>query len=580
MKRPVLIRIILYSAMVAITYWIVRLHLPNPGDRLDEDTVLAMHEYVVKQLGEKPLGEEIYAASKALEDKKLFDKPEFSYFSWTLPVAVVEPANLEDARSLTRQLSDNLSDLLSLAKEGIAFPSRESVKEWLESGEQESYERYDWLSGVSFSVFQNSAKALLIEADMYAKEGKWQEAFESFRDIDTLAHTVRYDWLIGHLIAMTLRGYEANGFERILSANPSAGADSKTLDVLKSTCGQHILSDRQTRMLEHLGLVLMECKYSRSVWGEFIGDVLTLSTLLYSEDFIRNPHNEKWMKGIEKRYGIQTASMDRFDATERLYTLFMVDWTMYPSLKKFLRRVGETEKELFERFPLVSALRERLSPSVRMRIVGYCYTPWEPNYYEAYIRSVVPAVRLELLRIAFAARLYYRDKNRFPEAVEELVPEYLERLPAFEYTEGFLPTTDLTTDPNRILSPIKITKVELDAHDICGVLGIRQKERWSEDRVNITPFGDLEWQNLSENVANVMAQYLGEFNKVMEGIAIKPAQDEKKSIVAKINAPQEFVAIYSPGPDGDDDGAMITYDPTNGTNSDGDIIVYPEGFAR
>ncbi|MCL5271635.1 MAG: hypothetical protein M1457_14020 [bacterium] len=49
-------------------------------------------------------------------------------------------------------------------------------------------------------------------------------------------------------------------------------------------------------------------------------------------------------------------------------------------------------------------------------------------------------------------------------------------------------------------------------------------------------------------------------------------------LTAKLRAPARVLAVWSPGPDGRDDGARLAYDPTNGTVSPGDIIVYPQGY--
>lgn len=47
---------------------------------------------------------------------------------------------------------------------------------------------------------------------------------------------------------------------------------------------------------------------------------------------------------------------------------------------------------------------------------------------------------------------------------------------------------------------------------------------------------------------------------------------------AKLRAPEKALVIWSPGPDGVDDGGRIVYDPTNGTISGGDLVVFPEGY--
>jgi hypothetical protein len=49
-------------------------------------------------------------------------------------------------------------------------------------------------------------------------------------------------------------------------------------------------------------------------------------------------------------------------------------------------------------------------------------------------------------------------------------------------------------------------------------------------------------------------------------------------IVARLRTPQRVLAAWSPGPSGKDEGGQISYDPSNGTTSRGDIVTFPEGF--
>ncbi len=575
MKRSVLIRLILYSAMICITYWIVRLHLPNPKDRLDNNTLLDIHKYVLDRIGEKPLGEEMSTALKELYDKNMQRTPEYEHFFRNLPVPVVEQANRHYALTLSRQLRDNIAEILRLAKQGVAFPSQESVKEWLESLDQENKS----LGGGYYWVYQFCSRSLLIESDMLYKEEKWDEAFQSLKDINTLAHAIGYDSFSGHLYAVALRSQLAAGFKRMLFLNPPPEVDRKALNLLNSLCACHILFDENTATILGMWELIRSTRMSHFFTWEYGSDIYTVSALLHNKDPLKNRNNKNWLKRITKRYAIDTEGTKIYETHSNLAPLLMVNWTFYPSIKKFLGRVGETEAQLIEPFPMVDAFRHRLPLRVVTRLIVYHSLPIGSSPYRSFVRSSTSAVRLELLRIAFATRLYYHDNKRFPDSVEELVPDYIESLPVLEYQKDLFKIANLNAGPNKFLSPMRIKKIQLSAYDFSAVLRLRPAWRY-EDRIIITPEGDLEWGNFSEEVANVMADYLKRFDRVIEEVSLKPAQGDKKSIVAKINAPQEFLALYSPGPDRDDDGAMITYDPTNGTVSSGDIIVYPEGFAR
>ncbi len=584
MKRAVLIRVILYSALIAISYWIVRLHTADPGDWLDKDTVLAIHKYVLDQIGEKPLGKEFYTATWEFADKKIRETEEYKHFIWELPMPVVESSNKQYAHTLAKKLRDNIQDLLQLSKQGILFPSQESVHEWLESpqnqtGVESSNEKrhYSLESGRNFWVYQYCTNSLLIESDMLYKEGKWDEAFQSLKDIDAIAQAIRYDSLIGHLIAETLRGKIAKGFERILLLNPPPEVDRRAVNVLNSLCARHILFNENAVMTSTLWALFTAAKTPPTFFYEFGSNMYTLSLLIDNRDSLKHLENKAWIDRKLRHLRINLDALERHEIHTALQELNITNWTFYPSVKKFLRQVGETETELAQPYSIADTFSERIPSIVRARLITYTALP---NLYYAFIHSSLPAVRLELMRNAFAARLYEQDKKKFPDSVEELVPDYLESPPVLKYVKNLFRTNGRNDNPNRILSPISVKRVQLDAYDIRRVLGIKPLGSYPLERINITPQGYLEWENMSEEEANVMADYLKHFNRVVESVSLEPAEHRDKTLTAKINAPQEFVALYSPGPDCDDDGGMIAYDPTNGTFSSGDIIVYPEGLAR
>jgi hypothetical protein len=52
----------------------------------------------------------------------------------------------------------------------------------------------------------------------------------------------------------------------------------------------------------------------------------------------------------------------------------------------------------------------------------------------------------------------------------------------------------------------------------------------------------------------------------------KPETPKQFLIDVQWRAPTRILAVWNGGPDGDDDRAMVVYDPTNGTISDGDLI--------
>jgi hypothetical protein len=591
MKRPVVFRIILYLAIVLISYLIVRLNFPDRKDQWNKDTALAVYEYLLRQIGEKPLGTEIYEATKSISDKNIPKFPEYQHFYYgELPVPVVEPANLQDAHKLVERMRSDTSELLRLAREGVMFPSEQSVKEWLEKPEKEETKQgegltYNPTSTAELVAYSMIVKSLRIESEMRALEGDWKGAIQSLEDIVALSRSIPYNYLLGHLIATLELGLAGDGFERMMLVNHPPEVDKEALLALNAISAKPIQFDQLTMLSEELEWIFFAAKGHFPAGAGPYYDANTILGLMAIENVLQRPENRKWLDRNRDRFVTRSFSGDEESPYNRTVEVEMMplDWTLYPSIQKFMERVGETETELMNSVSVIKSLGNKLSPALRTKLFVGMYIPL---YFipDAFVRTYVTATKLHLLRVAFAMRLFYHDKGNYPSNVEELVPDYLGDLPLLPFDQNLLKYRKNIRDPNSMLSPIRITRVELSAGDVCSALRIRlrteEPQTWERRRATLSKDGVLEWQNLSPKEAEVTVEYLRSLGRAVREVSVSPGQDEAKNVQATLKLPQRTLALYSPGPDGDDDGGKVQYDPTNGSVSDGDIIVYPEGLSQ
>ncbi len=101
--------------------------------------------------------------------------------------------------------------------------------------------------------------------------------------------------------------------------------------------------------------------------------------------------------------------------------------------------------------------------------------------------------------------------------------------------------------------------------------------------------GDREnWEKYLGEDAPIPAPLTAEYAERMASVHADPGEHPRDLlhfaervlliIEGDLKLPEEPRILWSPGPDGLDGGGKIPYDPTNGTLSAGDIIVFPERF--
>ncbi|MCL5271634.1 MAG: hypothetical protein M1457_14015, partial [bacterium] len=152
--------------------------------------------------------------------------------------------------------------------------------------------------------------------------------------------------------------------------------------------------------------------------AELLGFALSVSE---QRDRFRHASLRRWAAAFSRRLELSDnwSSMPN----DTLYGNGWV-WTAIPDIRVFLRRAIAREPVLFESFPLNAEERRDLDPWTM------AYLNLEPfgslsSYQKFYISTRVTMTKGRLLEAAFAARAYCRERGRWPERLDELVPAYL-----------------------------------------------------------------------------------------------------------------------------------------------------------
>lgn len=164
-----------------------------------------------------------------------------------------------------------------------------------------------------------------------------------------------------------------------------------------------------------------------------------------------------------------------------------------------------------------------------------------------------------------------------------------------EIRAAFL-TQSVESDPEGLIASVRLLDVsgnkpvELDV-DTLLALGYREirnkiaigilKEmtpEYEKKLESIRTSQDLQNLRADQVINAAMIRNLDELKAIYDSRDTNRPRPEKIRLEMTLNRPDKVFAIWSPGPDGIDEGGRVVYDPTNGTISGGDIVVYPEGY--
>lgn len=475
----------------------------------------------------------------------------------------------------------------------------------------------------NFLALQVLSKVRRAQAERAISNRRWDDALRLLESAARFGDPVRYDSLFGDLVDVATRAIGYGGYATLLHADPPPAVERAALDTLvalrrtdpdfdESTI---MLRDRDNRLRTFIQAIEAGRLSTDRLFDDLAGGdtqpVLMASVLAKQKDRIREPRLKAWAVRFERDHGDAWGRM-----THNQGAFAVPRWTTNPSIRRWLREMIEKEPWTY-RDPLIpEAEFPKLDRWTMLEANLYQFTG---NLLEAVTRGRVASTRGRLVEAALAARLYRAQNGAWPRAIGDLAALY--PLPVEAKT-----STSTQTGP---YLPLRIAELPLTGElktvlwsQVLPLSGITWKigEFIKPDgTILVEQFGaTADWMkepvrllaieqallahpalvDSAEAEMKTRGTYLPldpawarqitdqfdqqRFDPPTRPRATQPApaaeQPGALRLKAKLKAPEKTTVIWSPGPSGRDDGGLIAYDPTNGTTSRGDLVVFPNNF--
>lgn len=301
-------------------------------------------------------------------------------------------------------------------------------------------------------------------------------------------------------------------------------------------------------------------------------------------------------------------------------------WTDVPAAERWLKEMVEKEPWIYKIYGFSEETYKGLDPWT-MSLYGYL-NYLGANLDESATRCKITSTKGRLLEAAFAAQIHQRETGTMPDSAT--------------INETLSPLPETTYGPIQILQPNSYDelKISLWSNVLPSLKGtwLNPKEDLATYQWSAYFTGQIGEARQKAAEALALKQILGQYPRLVEDVhvniqlpnswpkkfnSMKEAEDVLSASIstapvsptptptptptpryggyggyggygygspqppapavflhfsATLRAPDSVWILWSPGPDGEDDGGTIQYDPTNGTMSRGDLIVFPEVF--
>lgn len=289
--------------------------------------------------------------------------------------------------------------------------------------------------------------------------------------------------------------------------------------------------------------------------------------------------NQRWLQRITKK---------------GIWPPYQAKLTTLPALRKRLRHILATEP-YFRKKPYLldeADLRE-LSPELQVLLrfpvaLDAPHMFWTPTY--------MGATRLELVRAALGSRIFRAEKGRWPNDIAELQAADLITTPVVPFP-GSVTIVDLYAKYKDQPLAVDYFLISVIAGSLLPAYadtypGARGATFFTLEYTSTTFTLTLravpeECLEATEYSLKGFTPLVGKVRRVLAVPESHPVQEFKDGrfpyprpgsplyrearFEAEFKRPRHFGWAYSWGPDGKDDGGIISYDPTNGMISPGDI---------
>jgi hypothetical protein len=471
-------------------------------------------------------------------------------------------------------------------------------------------------SAESYLAYQTCAKVQRMLAERAVRCGAWDEALARLEALGKISDLARDRQLLGQMIAIAVRGIAYGGYATLLQADPPPEVLNSALQALKRLQASEPAMDCWTLLGEPFcSLAYVQAGQTARLpilmLRQYQSLLLQQTVLEYALQAkkIKTPRLRRWGETQARRFGLASLNSN---GLLMLANADMVEWTAAPAATRWLRDVAAHEPELCRAMQLDAPELADMDPVARMELL----TPrlmTMPNIVESLWRARVMQTQGRLVAAALAMRLYRAEHGDWPEMAEA---------PGFAWLDATTTETGpvAAVPPARPFWPLHMGWVALDDAETSFALWnqrlpIRELMQRPPMRLRGTTTvtgrslasswpGDGETRSpqafhevFREHPALVTSATL-RIRPVLTNVS---ASCPKKPFVFHLNdntsqtllvypenaewglriglkAPARVRAVWSAGPDGVDDGGLMQYDPTNGTYSRGDQVLFPERF--
>ena len=419
----------LYAVCLAVAAWpaaMARLQRVPPLDLETVRKTAAWADAEVARLYGKPMSGEFQALEAKADKEGDFAKD--LRVQRLVEVGPWTPALEPDLEAAQRNYGAALDEADALGRQGVWYvPFAEFFGQLPDSRPvpAEEFQRIfnRFYHSPKFYATRARAQWSCALASRDAARGDWPSALVELEKAAHVGDSSRPAGLIGLLIAAYARAVAYGGYASLLSADLPEEVERAALQALVQLRGTDPRLNALVRWTENQG-ALITLFLSSPGSSLFSPDPLYLFAAVDKAagraEAFADPSLRAWAQRFRRRWpATEAGGVGSFVAGMRSGGL---RWTTLPSAVKWLKKAAATEPALLQDSIAPAEMRPGLDPWTLAFLSG---SFWGGNLENICARGRTVATRGRLLEIAFAARLYRREHGRWPESLEELIPDYL-----------------------------------------------------------------------------------------------------------------------------------------------------------
>lgn len=539
-----------------------------------------------------------------------------------------------DYSELSGVMTNVAQGYLDAAAGGTAYPG---ATHWLRRAPEKANAPLP--PGPDYLAVQAVARWLRLSAERAMERGEWHEALGSLGAIVSVERGIEPGGVIGSLVGgVALRAMAYDGYAALLQCDPppevllEAIARMRTLHLTDPHDDATLPIDEKLQGIGQAGAGANQGFPARALFEQ------AAVALALQGRQIEDPALRRWAGRYDRTLD-NSKERGALGDVAGLVPATGLSWTTLPAARKFVRSVLARESAAVQgaSAPAPGLDSEKLDPLTRLE---FTHATTVVNFIERPSRMRNGALPGWVIEAALRARYFRATQDRWPETMAELdaalpltqdpftgkdLPfpapqltlEWIETRNHPDLRAALWGTLPLPRDPKP--APMPARPATQDAWDVRwflqqedAILPVAYREALAEHPRLVTQAEALYWFRKNTNAKSAGGYPLSDrFARAITDWADKAhpgpgdrsvptgnpdsavrisglPQDllaetdqrppESYELRAHLIAPDRVLTIRTVGPDGQDRGGLVAYDPTNGTRSPGDVLAFPERF--